>query len=592
MTRLKANGPDSQLDIEHLYTFEELPIGTTATGMPAKSRETGLWRYLRPKFEEKISPCHLACPLGNWIQKFLEELAADKKNEAWQTLRLENPFPGVCGRVCYHPCQESCNRKNLDEPVLIHAVERSLADYFFDRTIVSPIKMDQLESKVAVVGSGPAGLACAYFLRLMGHKVTLFEARNELGGILQIGIPAYRLPRKILNKEINDILALGIKIRKNCRIGLDFSFEKLLEYDAVFLASGSHRAVPLGIKGAQSSKVLNGLDFLIEQNLGKPLSLGSEVIVIGGGNVAIDVARTLLRLNCSVSLLYRRTRQDMPANSQEIADALAEGLNIEYLVAPTAIIEKEGGLIVECSKMMQGETDSDGRREVLPIDGKALVFKADNIISAIGEAADLSWLPKELQTKNNLLKTDTCGRTALAGVFGGGDIIDQPWTVTNAIGSAKKAAIAMDHYLKGHDLETLINSNQIASTMQEHFGLISKSQARAIEVATFDALNLAYTPFQPANHEKILPVSKRIKNFIEVNQGMSMETAVQEAQRCLSCGVCKMCGNCYLFCPDGAVQLDQESKRYVINYDYCKGCGICSHECPAAVISMESEGDI
>jgi len=588
MTRLKANGPDSQ----HLCTFRELPIGTTATGMPKESRQTGLWRYLKPEFEEKISPCHLACPLGNWIQKFLEQLAADKKDEAWQTLRLENPFPGVCGRVCYHPCQESCNRKNLDEPVLIHAVERSLADYFFDQTITPPVKMDQLDSKVAVVGSGPAGLACAYFLRLMGHQVTLFEARNELGGILQIGIPAYRLPREILNKEISDILALGIKIKKNCRIGLDFSFEKLLEYDAVFLAGGAHHTVSLDIKGAQSSKVLNGLDFLIEQNLGKPLSLGADIIVIGGGNVAIDVARTLLRMNRSVSLLYRRTSRDMPANEQEISDGLAEGLNIEYLVAPIAIIEKEGGLIIECSRMKQGEIDSSGRCQVMPVDNDTVLFKADNIISAIGEAADLSWLPEKLQTKNNLLKTDVWGRTALAGVFGGGDIIDQPWTVTNAIGSAKKAAIAMDHYLKGYDLEKLINSNQIASTMREHFGLISKSQAMAIETAAFDDLNLAYTPLGPAGHEKLLSVETRIKSFIEVNQGLALKTAVQEAQRCLSCGVCKMCGNCYLFCPDGAVQLDQTSGQYAVDYNYCKGCGICSHECPAAVISMESEGDI
>ena len=587
MNKPKALGPD----IQNLYTYTELPIGATSIGLPP-GRKTGLWRYMKPVLEEKIPPCQDACPLGNWIQRFVERLSQEQLDEAWWALKLENPFPGLCGRVCYHPCESACNRIEFDGSTSIQAIERYLADHFFHAPFTTPMKRETQGKRTAVVGSGPAGLACAYFLAMMGYEVTLFEARNELGGVPQSGIPAYRLPRDILNKEIDDILSLGIDVRKRCRVGVDISFSQLLDYDAVFLATGAHREPPLGIQGEEYEGVYTGLEFLNRFNSREPIELGEKILVIGGGNVAVDVARTLVRMNRNPLILYRRTRTEMPAFSEEIEEAIEEGTEVQYLVSPTAIQRsRSNGFNVECAKMKKGEPGEDGRARVTPIEGESITFQADQIILATGEAPDLSYLGQDIEMTDGLIRVNEWGQTNHDKVFAGGDIIDQPWTVSEAIGSAKRAAIAIDNFLKGEDLKELAKKGALAHTMREHLGIYGEVPYGKGKMATIQDLNLAYcSPLTKRKGTK-LSLDDRAGNFDEVNQGMVYDEALQEAERCLSCGVCKMCGNCYLFCPDAAVALDSENERYVINYEYCKGCGICHTECPVGAIAIRSEGE-
>ncbi len=585
MAKPKALGPD----IQELYTYVELPIGATAIGLPP-GRKTGLWRYTKPLIKAKIPPCQTACPAGNWIQKFVSETGSENLGEAWQALILENPFPGVCGRVCYHPCELSCNRKELDSATSIHATERYLADHFFEKRPTLPLPKAKQNKKVAVVGSGPAGLAGAYFLAMMGYETVVYEARNELGGIPQIGIPRYRLPKEILDKEIEDIIALGVEVKTGCRVGNDLQFADLLSHDAVFLATGAHRAAELNIPTETKANIYQGLDFLAQYNLGQSLDLGKKVIVIGGGNVVIDVSRTLIRLGCTPVLLYRRTRNEMPAHHEEVCEAEEEGLEYQYLLAPTSIgSSRNDGIFLECTKMKIEGTGPDGRSQAVPLDGETERFEADQIILATGTVPDFTYLPNDVRQAKGLLQVNEAGQTNIAKVFGAGDIIDQPWTVAEAIGSAKRAAIAIDHYLRGDDLEALLSQGALATTMRAHLKIEPSSESDDQQTATYTDLNPAYYGTKPSHTSPKLPLEERSSSFSEVDQGLDQKAAIEEAQRCLSCGVCRMCGNCYIFCPDGAVRYDPALEQYIIDYDYCKGCGICFRECPVGTLEVTTD---
>ncbi|MBW1801756.1 MAG: FAD-dependent oxidoreductase [Deltaproteobacteria bacterium] len=326
MNELKHMGPD----ITKRYSYKELPIGNVGIGLPPVRRQTGLWRYMRPEYEAKIPPCQDTCPLGNWIQRFLQGVNQENLSEAWEALILENPFPGVCGRVCHHPCEGACNRKEVDEALSIQAMERHLADRFFDKAFAPPVLREKQKKSVAVVGAGPAGLASAYFLTLLGYAVTLFEARDELGGIPQMAIPSYRLPGEVLDKEIQDILSLGIEVKTGCRLGSDLSFDELRKgYDAVFLGTGAAKEPLLNIPGDESQGVMKCMDFLTRVKRQEEMSLGDRVLVIGGGNAAIYAASTALRMGTGeVTLVCLEARDEMPAWDYEIEDALEEGVRI------------------------------------------------------------------------------------------------------------------------------------------------------------------------------------------------------------------------------------------------------------------------
>jgi len=593
MTKSKALGPD----LLKRYTYIELPIGATAIGIPPERTRTGLWRYMRPSFEEMLPPCQKACPSGNWIHRVISGVNNEELDQAWWALRLENPFPGVCGRVCYHPCQESCNRKDMDGAISIQAIERYLADHFFDKKTKPLGVRKKQEKKTAVVGSGPAGLACAYFLALMGYDVTVFEAQAEPGGMMGQVIPRYRLPKEVLARDLENIREAGVEIRTNTPIGNDLTLSGLQQagYEALFISVGAPLSRKVDIQGVALDGVSWGVEFLREVNSGRAAGLKGDVVVIGGGNVAIDVAMTALRIGAdSVQLVSLESRAEMPAHSWEQDDALEEGVSFHNGWGPKRILGENGSVVGIELKRCASVFDEQGRFAPVYEETVTKNLKAEAVIMAIGQATDLSFLQGSgirVDPGETIRVQPETMETTVAGIFAGGDIIDQPRGVCEAIGSGKRAAIAMDHYLKGDDLREIVEKGSLARTMREHLGLDGSAESVNRKTATLDDLNLAYCSALAPRQPRRLPPVDRVGNFNEIGIAMSLEEVSQEAVRCLSCGVCRMCGNCYLFCPDSAVQLDSTTGCYAIDYDYCKGCGICQNECPAGAIMIEVEGE-
>ncbi|MBM4330935.1 MAG: glutamate synthase [Deltaproteobacteria bacterium] len=572
---------------------EDMPYLPITFGSMAGNK-TGTWRYLRPKFENKISPCNEGCPAGQDIEGAMVLIGKGKILQAWDLFKEENPFPAVCGRVCFHPCESSCNRGEFDEAVSINALERFMADMASRQGRKPLVKREKRKEKAAIVGSGPAGLTCAYHLARLGYGVTVFEALPVLGGMLRVGIPEYRLPKKVLEEEIDQILELGVKAEVKFRLGKDFVMNDLKEYQAIFLAMGNHQSKSLGIPGEDTQGIMSGLEFLKNVNLGKAVPLGKKVAVIGGGNTAIDAARSVLRLGSKPFILYRRTREEMPAFLGEILEAEEEGIEISYLVSPVRVISENGKVSrLECLKNRLGPADEDGRRRPVEIKGSNFVVEVDQVIAAIGEEADLSPLPKKLGLKESAVLTDERGATKQKGVFAGGDIIQQPRTVVHAIGSGKRAAIFIDCFLKKKKWEGLFEAIRIG----EQGSLSAKRYLQAEDerisltskTVRLKDLNLDYFDYKKRKKMPKAQVAKRVGSFEEVNQGYAEETAVAEAKRCFNCGVCNLCDNCYIYCPDVAIVKQGEDEPNVIDYDHCKGCGVCVEECPRDAMVMEEE---
>jgi len=533
--------------------------------------ETGSWRYARPIYENKVPPCNYECAAGVDVQKFLDLAKQGRFEEACKVIKESNPFPSVCGRVCYHPCEEECNRGEFDEPLAVHNVERFVGDYRLRKDLAAVemnIRKQRSPFKVAIVGSGPAGLSCAYHLARLGHQVTVFEALPVVGGMLAVGIPSYRLPKDVVKREVECIKAHGVEIRTNTRIK---NLEELQGYDAVFLATGATKSIKLGIPGEDAVGVYHGIDFLKAVNFGEKVEIGKRVVVIGGGNTAIDCARTILRTGSSVTLLYRRSRDEMPATSEEVEEALAEGVKMQFLTAPKTVVTNQGKVVgIECLKMSLGEPDASGRRRPIPIKGSEFKLEVDTIIAAVGQRSDLSYLAENLELRNDYILIDEMGQTSRPGVFAGGDAAaGVPQRVVNAIGSGNRAAIAIDRYLRGESLPS----------------------RESPHVVKYGELNLEYFTPAPRIVMPHLPLAKRVKNFEEVNKGYTKEMSISEADRCFSCGVCNSCDNCWLFCPDMAVH-KLSDKKYEIDLDHCKGCGICINECPRAAMRMIEEGEV
>jgi NADPH-dependent glutamate synthase beta subunit-like oxidoreductase len=558
--------------------------------------KTGSWRYLRPRFENKIPPCNEGCPAGQDIEGAMVLIGRGKFLEAWELFKEENPFPAVCGRVCYHPCESSCNRGDFDEPLAINALERFMADMASKHGRKPSRKAkEKRPEKVAIIGSGPAGLTCAYHLIRMGYPVSVFEALPVLGGMLRVGIPEYRLPKKILEEEIDQILELGVKAEINTRLGDNLSWNELKEYQAVFLATGNHQSKSLGIPGEEARGVMSGVEFLKDVSLGKEVTLGKRVAVIGGGNTAVDAARSALRLGAKPFILYRRTREEMPAFASEILEAEEEGIETSYLTSPVRVISENGKISrLECVKNRLGPPDEDGRRRPVEIKGSNFTVEVDQIISAIGEEADLTPLPKKLGIKENLLLTDERGATKQTGIFAGGDIIQQPRTVVHAIGSGKRAAIFIDAFLKNQKWEGLFDILRVGErgslSMKRYFQEESERVPLSTKTVRLKDLNLDYFEYSKRTKMPKAKLTRRTGSFEEVNLGLTEEMAVEEARRCFNCGVCNLCDNCYIFCPDVAIHKGKEGEWNIIDYDHCKGCGICMEECPRDVIVMEVEG--
>jgi len=567
----------TKIKIPKLERLKDFPLWAISQANTLYNK-TGSWRNYRPVYEDKLPPCNHACPTGEKIQGYIDLVNQEKYREAWYLLKEDNPMPATCGRVCFHPCETACNRSEYDESLAIHNIERFIGDYGLTKKLRAKRSKTKSKKQIAIIGSGPAGLACAYHLARAGYKPTIFEASKKLGGMLMWEIPGYRLPKDILKKEIDSILKLGVKVIKNTRIGADISFEMLQEqYDAVFVATGAHKERKLNIPGENHACVIPALDLLHALNQKRRPRLGKRVAIIGGGNAAIDAARSVLRMGKKPVIVYRRTRNEMPAIPDEIKDAEEEGIEFLFLAAPVRIIgrgKKIGQL--ECIRMKLGAPDKSGRRRPVPIKRSNFRIKIDNVIPAIGEEPELFFLNSNAIVNDNRIDTDGWGVTNLSGVFAGGDAVTGPKTVVEALGAGKRAARAIHNYLS-KPLSTLKDPEELP------------------EPVSFSQLNPAY--FEPAGRvaaPKLTP-KERIHKSKEVYQTYKPDSLSQEAERCFSCGVCNHCDNCFVFCPDASVlkkalrKAGKNGQRYEFNYDYCKGCGVCVIECPRNAISLVEE---
>jgi heterodisulfide reductase subunit A-like polyferredoxin len=492
------------------------------------------------------APCRAACPAHVSVQGYIALVNAGKYREAVELFKKDHPFPGVCGRVCHHPCEESCTRNEVDEPLAIMNLHRFLADWDLDSgQPYLPSKKDPKIEKVAIIGAGPAGLTCAYFLALEGYAVTVFEKLPVLGGMLTVGIPAYRLPRNIIEAEIQTIRDLGVEFRTGVEIGRDFTIGQLREqgYRAFFLGIGSQECKLLGIEGEELEGVYPGLDFLREVNLGNRIGLGDRVAVIGGGNVAMDAVRTALRTGSAKPfIIYRRSLDEMPANAEEIEECRAEGIEIMTLTNPVRVIA-EGGRVkaVECIRMRLGDPDASGRRRPEPIPGSEFVIEVDTVIPAIGQESDWACLTDECACTLSDWGTIRVDPVTLQSedpdIFAGGDAVTGPRTVVEAVGAGKEAAVSIDRVLQGIDLH----------------------EGRPIRWQGVEDVPTEGYPTQAREAMQHAPAELRIQNFNEVQLGYDEAQSCRETDRCLKCGVCSECYQCVTACLAGAVDHGQQA---------------------------------
>lgn len=484
----------------------------------------------------KTPVCRVSCPAGVNIKSYVGLIAERKFDEALEVVRASNPLPGICGRVCTHPCEAECSRGNVDDPVAICALKRFIADYELSnrkRTRPKPIKRTKKE-KIAIIGSGPAGLTAANQLVRMGYGVTILEALPITGGMLSVCIPPFRLPREIVQTEIDSIAALGVKIETNSRAD---DIEGLLKkgYSAVFVAVGAYQGFKLGVPGEDKfDGVVDCIQFLNSVfNLGRKEKPGEKAVVIGGGNSAVDSARTAVRLGCDeVHIVYRRSRKEMPGSPHEIDEAEKEGVKITYLAAPVRILGRNGRVVgMECVRMRLGEPDASGRRRPIPMEGSEFVIDTDFIVPAISQKPDLSFLPEghgfEITEWNTFAVDEETLETSVPGIFSGGDAVSGPRTVIEAIAAGHKAAASIDRYLGGEELKPACTLPEVQGLQLIVDGYAHQEQRRA-EVPS-------------------LPYEKRA-SFTEVESRFDEETAVREAKRCLRCGPCVECDMCVSSC--------------------------------------------
>ena len=552
---------------------DDVPDGTPMAVSLRSTRElaTGSWRTFRPIYVTRPSPCNLDCPAGTDVRAVLTLAGEGDAVGAWRTIVERNPLPAVCGRVCYHPCETACNRRALDERVAIHAIERAIAAEAARSNAAAAIAggLPPATGKgVAIVGSGPAGLSCAYQLARLGHRAVVFEAADEPGGMLRYGIPAYRLPREVLAGEIALLRTLGIEFNFGRRLGATLSWNDLAGFDATFVAVGKQRSKASGVPGETLTGVRPALDVLREVNSGQASCVAGRVVVVGGGNTALDAARVALRHGAATTILYRRSRREAPAHPAEIAQAEREGVRFVFHAAPARYNASAAGVLtaVDCQRMRPGPPDESGRSSPLPIPGDTFSIACDHVLTATGEELDDDAFGDALRIARGRLEADRWGRTTSAPLFAGGDAATGAGTVVDAIGSGRRAAEAIHASLAG--------------------GIVSAEAGDArVEVPD---LNLFYFFRAARLDESLLQPVEATSGFREVVQPLAWEDAMAEARRCLSCGACTACGNCVVFCPDAAVQ-HADGGGYAIDYAHCKGCGICITECPRGAMALVPE---
>ena len=528
-----------------------------------KSKGTGSIRKSKPEYVDFFPPCNNACPAGENIQAWLSLAQEGKIEDAWRKLTEQNPMAAIHGRVCYHPCENSCNRKDLDSSVSIHAVERFLGDEALKNNWQFYPPKTLTGKKIMIVGAGPSGLSAAYHLRKLGHEVTIFEAGPVAGGMMNFGIPAYRMPRNILQAEIKRIENFGVKIVLNYKVQDILKEKENGGFDAVFVAIGAHLAKKVNIPAQEASKILDAVSFLKEADENsdnKPL-LGRRVAIYGGGNTAMDAARTAKRLGADEAMIiYRRDREHMPAHEFEADEALSEGVKIHWL-----------------SSIKNMETSSITVEKMQVIDGKAVptgeyeTLEADSLILALGQEADTDFLKHiegiTFKEDGTTVEVNPSMMTGYPGIFAGGDMVPSERTVTIATGHGKKAARNIDAWLRNSTYEKPVNN----------------------PLVTIEKLQIWFKTNAEAKAQQHLEIEKAVETFDEIVAGYTTEEAVYEAQRCLSCGNCFECDSCYGACPEGAISKNGKGEGYTINYDLCTGCGVCAEQCPCHALDMVLE---
>jgi NADPH-dependent glutamate synthase beta subunit-like oxidoreductase len=539
---------------------KQKPFAITLDPGSSLANHTGSWRTVRPEYVDRLPPCNHACPAGENIQGWLFEAEAGRYEAAWRLLTTDNPLPATMGRVCYHPCESACNRAELDECVGINAIERFLGDEALRKGWKFAAPASQSGKRVLIVGAGPSGLSAAYHLARKGHQVTIREAGPVAGGMMRFGIPKYRLPRNVLEAEIQRIVALGVELELDSRVDDALEAMKSGPFDAVFLAVGAHIAKRAYIPAGSAAKMLDAISVLRSMEGEDQPLLGRRVVVYGGGNTALDVARTAKRLGAEDSIIvYRRTRERMPAHETELEEALQEGVLVKWL----STIREAGESSITVEKMAldeKGFPQPTGELETL---------EADSVVLALGQDVDLSLVDgiPGLEIEDGVVKVGPDMMTGHPGIFAGGDMVQGERTVTVGIGHGKLAARNIDAWLSG-----------------EHW-----VHPPSHELASFDKLNTWYYSDAPKSQRPVLDQIRRQSTFEEVVGGFDEQTAQFEARRCLSCGNCFECDNCYGVCPDNAVIKLGPGLRYEFNYDYCKGCGLCVAECPCGAIRTVPE---
>ena len=539
------------------------PFAITLDVGSSLANKTGSWRTERAVYVDRLPPCNNACPAGENIQQWLydAEEGGPGYERAWRGIMEDNPFPAVMGRVCYHPCETACNRAQLDEAVGINSVERFLGDEAIAHGWRVDVLGEPTGKRVLVVGAGPSGLSAAYHLARFGHDVSVFDAAPTAGGMMRFGIPKYRLPRDVLDAEIQRILDLGVRLEVGSKVASIKETMREGAFHAAFLAVGAHLGKRAYIPAGSAAHVLDAVSLLRSMEGQETPLLGRRVVVYGGGNTAIDAARTAKRLGAEEAIIvYRRTRERMPAHDLEVEEAEAEGILLKWL--STIKRADEGKLVVE-----RMELDETGFPQPT---GELEELEADSLVLALGQETDLSLLDgvPGLEVEDGVVKVGPDMMTGRPGIFAGGDMVPAERTVTVAAGHGKKAARHIDAWLRG--------------------GAYLPEPKH--ELASFDLLNTWYYSDAPRTVQPQLEVARRQSTFEEVVGGLDESNALFEARRCLSCGNCFSCDNCYGVCPDNAViKLGEPGERYAIDYDFCKGCGLCVAECPSGAIEMVPE---
>ena len=552
--------------------------------------KTGTWRARLPRHVSAPSPCHAACPVNGDIAHWIGRARERDFRGAWEILTRNNPFPAVAGRVCHHPCETACNRQGYDEALSICKLERHVGDLGLAQGWSYPAPAIERSERVAIVGGGPSGLSAAYHLRRRGYAVTVFEAQPRPGGLMRDGIPAYRLPRDVLDGEIARILALGVEMRCGETIDSPQAFARLREsFDAVYVAAGARRPKRLPQLDYGRPWVVDGAAWLAQANAGHAPALGRAIVVIGGGSAAIDVARSARRAGHEVTMLALESREQMPAQRAEVEEALEEGVRLVDGASLVRAFAEEGRAVLECVRVNFVAGAERGRFRIEPIAGSEFRLEADAIVPSIGQDPELAPFAQSVQAQGALLRVDALQTTGAPGVWAGGDVASMARFVTEAIGMGKRAAIAIDRELSEKAARTSGPNHGAEAAIGERLAG-ARLPGLGIDVpqlVPLDAIATFYYPQASRAPEARLPVGERLGDA-EVQLGFDVERALAEAQRCFSCGTCISCDNCFHYCPDLAIRRLPDG-GYEVDGNYCKGCGICVRECPTGSMEMTEE---